>query len=375
MSPTPRLVILARKLTSGGAQRQLVALAKGLRARGWDLHVVLFYGGGIYDADLADAGVPVHCVEKRGRWDLAGFLWRLFRALHTLRPDVVYSFLDVPNILAAAFAPVVGRPRVVWSVRAAGMEMARYDRLSRLAAWSEARFSRFSRIIVANSHAGADWAASRGFPVQRLCVVENGIDTGHFRPDASKRSALRASLGIAASEKLVGLVGRLDVMKDHHGFLRAAALVCAQRSDIRFTCVGDGPADYLDELKAFAAKQGIADRVHWLGVRLDMSTVYNALDVLCSSSAFGEGFSNVIGEAMACGVPCVVTDVGDSARIVTSLGETVSPRDADALAQALLRMLERCALEHDLAARVRQRIESEYSLQRMVLRSESILSG
>jgi glycosyltransferase involved in cell wall biosynthesis len=315
----------------------------------------------------------MHFIGKRGRGDFAGFLWRLIRVLRELRPGVVYSFLDVPNILAAVFAPLIGRPRLVWSVRAAGMDMARYDWLSRLAARLEARCSRLAEIVVANSHAGAAWAADRGFPALRLCVIENGIDTRHFLYDASKGAALRASLDVAPDEKLIGLVGRLDVMKDHRGFLRAAALVCAQRSGIRFACVGEGPADYLNELKSFAAQQGIGDRVHWLGVRPDMPAVYSALDVLCSSSAFGEGFSNVIGEAMACGTPCVVTDVGDSARIVAELGEAVAPGDPMALAQALLRMLDRCEAEQDLPVRVRQRVESEFSLQSMVVRTDRIL--
>jgi len=86
-------------------------LARGLLASGTDVHVVLFYRGGVFDAELIAAGVPVHFVEKNGRWDVFGFLWRLASIMRLLRPAVVYSFLDLPNILALALRGVIGKPR------------------------------------------------------------------------------------------------------------------------------------------------------------------------------------------------------------------------------------------------------------------------
>lgn len=368
------IVILARKLDPGGAERQLVALAKGLHARGVGVQVVVFYAGGVFDGELAAAGVPLHCIGKRGRWDAVGFLVRLGAMLRRLRSAVVYAFLDVPNLLSALLRPLIGRPRLVWSIRAAGMEMAHYDWLSRWVARLEARLSRAADVIVANSHAGAAWAAKRGFPSERVRVVENGIDTERFRPDAPGRERVRREWGVRDDERLIGLVARLDVMKDHRNFLRACARLAARRGDVRFVCVGGGAAAYRDELHAYAAQLGIASRLLWAGGRQDMPSVYSALDV-ASSSSFGEGFSNAIGEAMACGVPCAVTDVGDSARIVGELGEVAPPRDAEALSAALERMLHRLDREPELGARARARIEAQFSLSRMIERTEAILAG
>lgn len=370
-----RVVILARKLDPGGAERQLVALAKGLRDRGRDVQVVLFYAGGVYDEELTASGVPVHFVGKRGRWDAVGFLVRLAATLHRLRPEVIYSFLDLPNILSALFSPVTGRPRLVWSIRAAGMEMRHYDWLSRAIPWLEARLSGLADIVVANSHAGAEWATSRGFPGDRLAVVENGIDTARFHPDAVARAKIRNEWSVAPDQLLIGLVARLDAMKDHRNFLQACVLLAGHRKNVRFVCVGGGPAAYLSGLVAFAEQVGIAGRVIWAGAREDMPGICSALDLACSSSAFGEGFSNAIGEAMACGVPCVVTDVGDSAHIVGDLGEVVPSRDAEALARAMGRMLDRLDHEPDIGRRVRERIEAEFSLERMVVRTERLLFG
>lgn len=369
-----RIILLARKLDPGGAERQLVALAKGLRKRGVDIHAVLFYKGGVYDDELAAAGVPVHFVGKRGRWDVAGFLVRLVVTLRRLRPLAVYSFLDLPNILSVLLYPFTGHPRLVWSIRAAGMEMHHYDWLARLIARTEALFSGAADVIIANSQAGSGWAVSRRFPAGRIVVVENGIDTERFRPDVEGRRRVRHEWGVDDRERLIGLVARLDVMKDHRNFLQACALLAAQRTDLRFVCVGDGPVAYRDELQALAGQLKIADRLIWAGPREDMPAVYSALDV-ASSSSFGEGFSNAIGEAMACGIPCAVTDVGDSARIVGELGEVAPPRDSHALASAITRLLDRLESEIDLKERIRARIVTEFSLERMITRTQAIIGG
>lgn len=155
-----RLILLARKLDQGSAERQLVTLAKALRDRGCDVHVVLFYEvyeGGVFDSELTAAGVPIYFLGKHGRWDVVGFLVRLVLLLLCLQPEVIYSFLDVPNILAVLVRPFISSVRLIWSIRAADMEMQHYERLARLVAWMEAGFRRAADVIVANSHAGKEW--------------------------------------------------------------------------------------------------------------------------------------------------------------------------------------------------------------------------
>jgi glycosyltransferase involved in cell wall biosynthesis len=370
-----RIVVLARKLDQGGAERQLVTLAKGLRNRGHDIQVVLFYSGGVYDAELAAADVQVHFVGKRGRWDVIGFLVRLALLLRRLRPATIYSFLDLPNILAVLLHPVVRRPRLVWSIRAAGMEMQHYDWLSRSIPKLEALLSRYADIVIANSEAGAQWAAGRGFPRSRVVVVENGIDTQRFRFDPAGRERYRGEWGIGAGEMAIGLVARFDPMKSHETFLRAAGHLAKQRDDLRFVCVGGGQEDFIRRMQALSESLGIAKRVTWAGAQTDMPAVYSALDIASSSSSFGEGFSNAVAEAMACERPCVVTDVGDSARIVGSTGEVVPPRNPEALAAGLLRLLDRLGHEPDLGHRARQRIVAEFSVERMLERTEQALFG
>jgi glycosyltransferase involved in cell wall biosynthesis len=169
---------------------------------------------------------------------------------------------------------------------------------------------------------------------------------------------------------VIGMVGRLDPMKDHSNFLRAAALLSRDRIDLRFVCVGGGPRDYSDRLERLGIELGLEKRLIWEGTRSDISEVYNAFDLATSSSS-GEGFPNVVAEAMACGIPCVVTDVGDSAAIVGMLGIVVPPADPERLARAWDMALRQ--IEPTTALQTRQRIIDEFSLVSLVSRSEQVL--
>jgi glycosyltransferase involved in cell wall biosynthesis len=201
-------------------------------------------------------------------------------------------------------------------------------------------------------------------------VIPNGIDTDTFRPDGTRGAGPRAEWSIRGGERVVGIAARLDPMKDHPTFLRAAGIAARKNANVRFVCVGDGPESYRRELLDLADRCGVADRVVWAGARDDMPAVYEAFDVATSTSV-SEGFSNAIAEAMASGTPCAVTDVGDSRRIVGDVGRVVPPRDAEALAAAWLELLEgEGRPEPD---RVRDRIVRTYSVDLLADRSEDLL--
>ncbi len=223
-------------------------------------------------------------------------------------------------------------------------------------------------------HAGKRHAVSNGFSEDKIVVIPNGIDTDYFRPDSEGRRQVRAEWEIGEHEMLVGLVGRLDPMKDHPVFLEAASHIARVRRDVRFVCVGGGPAGYAAALKQRAAALGLTNQLMWVGARDDMPAVYSALDIASSSSSFGEGFSNTIAEAMACGVPCVVTDVGDSALIVGDAGSVVAPRDQSALAAAIGRLADLPPEERRILGEAcRARVVSEFGIDRLMQRTEQAL--
>ena len=369
-----KLLFLARALDFGGAERQLSTLTRLLRQAGHDVRIAVFYAGGGLEAETRATGVPISDLQKGGRWDLLPFLWRLFRLLRTERPALVHGYLTVPNLLAVLLKPCVPGARVVMGIRASNMDLDRYDWLSRLTARLERVASRGADLLIVNSRAGRDHLLAQGFAPGKLCVVPNGIDTGRFRPDPAARREQRAAWGIGEDERLIGLIARWDPMKDHPNFLRAAARVLADHPETRFVCMGGGDSAYRNQLESLAATLGLAETIAWREPQADLTPVYAALDILVSSSRFGEGFSNVIGEAMATGVPCVVTDVGDSAWIVGDTGRVALPGDAAALAAALKELLDLSpAARAALGERARARIKDNFSLESLTNNTQAAL--
>lgn len=368
----PRVLFLTRSLRPGGAERQLVALAAGLHRRGWPVKVVCCYGGGAFETELDKAGVPVADLHKRGRWDVAGFLWRLLHTLRQSSPAIVHGYMPLGNMLALLARVACPRARVVWGVRSSYIDRGKRDWLSRLNFQLSRHAAHLARRIIANSEAGAAYHAALGYPATRIQVIPNGIDVQRFRFDAPGRARVRHEWGVADSDTLVGLVGRIALMKDHPTFLKAAAQLAERDSGWRFVCVGDGMPDYVHTTQSLAQRLGLGTRLIWAGSRTNLAEVYSALDVAVSSS-YGEGFSNVIAEAMACERPCVVTDVGDSARILGGCGEVVPPRSPAALAAAIEHIGNVLSQPHaaaQLGAAARARIVERYSLEALVLNSE-----
>jgi len=368
-----RIAFLTRSLNYGGAERQLVTLARGLAARGHEVHVGVFYSGGPLAADLSDCPVRLHELGKRGRWDVAGFLWRTRRFLRRVEPEVLHGYLVAPNLVSLLLGRRRHGTRVVWGVRASDMDLDRYDWLARATFGLSRRLAGRADLIIANSEAGLRFHADRGYPGDRMVCIPNGIDTAHFRPDPESGRACRNEWDAGHGVRLIGHVGRLDPMKDHPTFLAAAARLARERGDVRFVCVGAGPPAYAAELQRKAQELGLASRLVWAGSRDDMPAVFNALDLFASSSCFGEGFPNVVAEAMACGVPCVVTDVGDSARVVGDLGTVVPPGDPDRLAAGWREQLDR---EPPFSAALLHRhIAQEFPVDALIERTESRLCG
>ncbi len=367
-----KILFLTRDLGVGGSQRQLALLAAGLARRGHDVAVVVLYAGGPLEALLGGSGARLLSIGKSSRWHAIAPLARLRRLFLRERPRLVYAFLPAQTTLAALLLPPVLKAKLVFGIRAGGMQLEHYDALSALTYRSEAWLSRRADLVIANAHAVRADAITRGLPADRIAVVSNGIDTEMMRPDAAAGRALRRAWGLSDGAFVIGCVARLDPMKDHACLLRAAASFARESPDARFVCVGDGPLR--EELRTLANSLGLADKVVWAGETADARAAYNAFDIATLASAFGEGFPNVVGEAMACGVPVVATDVGDVRLIAGALGEVVPPRDSDRLCAAWRRLRQRLLDDPGLREAARSTIIAKYGLDSMVRRTEHILT-
>jgi glycosyltransferase involved in cell wall biosynthesis len=369
-----KIAFLIRSLNYGGAERQLTTLAKGFYKEGHSVVVAVFYSGGPLEEDLRNSGVKVHLLNKRNRWDVVEFFGHLVSFLKKEKPDILHSYLVEPNILTGLLKPFFPAIKMVWGIRASNMDLSQYDWFSRLTFRFQSILSKFPDLIIANSNTGRDYHLKYGFPRKKMVVIYNGIDTTVFHYEEGIRREMRQKLGIKEDEKLIGLIGRLDPMKDHSTFIKAAGLLKKEREDVRFICVGRDVANRKKDLQALSQEIGLKNSIIWLDEMENITGIYNALDINTSSSSYGEGFSNTIAEAMACGTPCVVSDVGDSSLIVGDTGIVVPPKDPEALKEGLKVMLNRLEREYLLIREnTRNRIISQFSCDTLIQKTSNIL--
>lgn len=365
------VTLLTRSLGFGGAERQVALLARGLRDRDMEVSVLIFYGGGHFQEHLEAEGVDVRPLGKGGRWDVFPFLWAVRKRLAESRPDVVYSFLPIPNLVATAVTATLSEISVVWGIRASHLDLLPDNWLEKWSRRVESLLSRCPAHLIANSEAARNHAVERGIPAGRLTVVHNAVDGDRFRPRPEEGRRVRGELGIPEDGLVIGRVGRVEPTKDYPTFLRAVAPIVEQIQELHVLCVGArGKTEYEESVRRLGEDLGLDERVIWCPPRGDMTSVYNAMTVLCSSSR-GEGFPNVIAEAMACGIPCVATDAGDSRLIVGDTGRIVRSGDPIELGEALQDMLS--ADLDRLSAAARTRVEENFGIDRMIERTLGVL--
>jgi glycosyltransferase involved in cell wall biosynthesis len=338
-----RIAHLITDLDIGGAERMLVNLIDAIRPG--EAHKVICMCG---DAPLAPAieslGTSVEGLGmRRGRPSAVG-LWRAVRALRNFRPQAVQTWLYHADLLGVIVQPFIDRVPLIWNVRCADMDLSRYSSLTRWVREALARLSRVPATVIVNSEAGRAAHEAFGYRPRRWEVIGNGFDLERFRPSLPARAALRRRLNIPDEAPLIGMVARLDPAKDHQTLLRAATVVLAKRAEVHFYLVGPG----VPLLASDVARAGLSHRVLLEEGRDDTPQVYAGLDLFVLTSAFGEGFPNVLGEAMASGVPCISTDVGDCRRIIGDTGLVTARGAPQELAEAIL-----CALEWAPADRQR----------------------
>jgi glycosyltransferase involved in cell wall biosynthesis len=310
-------------------------------------------------------------LAKRERWDLISFFVTLIKELKTIKPDILHGYLGESNLLTIFLKPFFPSTKMIWGLRNSNDENPDFHGwVGRLLGTLNRLLAPLADLIIVNSHAGQAYYSTEGYPADKMVVIPNGIDTEYFKPDREARAKVRAEWKISVDALSVGIVGRLHPMKDYPNFLQAAALLCQERKNIMFVCVGKGPEDYTRELQQLTAQLSLSEKVIWAGTRADMPAAYNALDIYVSASAYGEGFSNALGEAMACGLPCIVTDVGDSAWIVGDTGVIVPPKNPQALANAMKQIIDKIDDRHQES--IRQRIIDQFSVPELAKKTETV---
>jgi glycosyltransferase involved in cell wall biosynthesis len=361
-----RVLHVITGLGRGGAEAVLSRLVAATQDD-FEHVVVTLRDEGHYGPILRSSGVRVHALGVGYGLRAVSGLLTLKRVIRSERPDVVQTWMYHADLLGGAAARLAGVRAVLWGIRNTNLSSAALRRSTRAVAWLGARLSRvIPDAIVCNSRESARAHAAFGYRSDLFRIVPNGYDLTRFQPDAAARSAIRAQFGIRAQDVLIGMVARWDPQKDHSNLLGALGIVVRQAPAVRLMLVGDGMDPANTVLGALLSLNGLNGKVILAGARNDVPAIMNALDLHVLSS-LGEAFPNVLAEAMACGTPCVTTDVGDAAHIVGTTGWVARPRDSHALSSSILEGLTALHAQgrEALGAHARARIAENFDLSRM----------
>jgi glycosyltransferase involved in cell wall biosynthesis len=365
-----RILHIITTVGTGGAERMLLNVVAEGQKHGITHGVIALRRDGMLAEPLREAGACVwNCGLLAGQASLHAAR-EIRKALITFAPDIVQGWMYHGN-LAACLARTLGRtmPPFVWGIHHTVDDINDEKRLTRGLIRLGAYLSRWPSKIVYVSRASHRQHRALGYHDERATIIPNGFDCRRFRPRPGAREELRRVLGLGPDTMMLGKVAVVRPMKDHANLLRACALLKSRGLPFHLVVIGRRASQENADLMRLIDQTGTGDRVSLLGERHDMPALMAALDVLVVSSAWGESFPIVLGEAMASGVPCVTTDLGDSAWIVGDAGIVVPPRDPEALAEGMARLITAdVESRRQLGMRARARIAENFGLARALER-------
>lgn len=362
INPT-RITHVITDLATGGAERMLAQLLCAQPAQMVVTSVISLTSGGSVAEEIQDMGIRVRSLGMRPGKPNPFSCFRLSRWLREEKSDLVQTWMYHADLVGGMAARLAGNIPVVWGIHNYSLDSAHVKKSTILTVRLNAVLSRWLPAkIISVSRAACQVHEQLGYDYKKMVIIPNGIDLGKFHPDLKSHQDVRVELEIRDKSYLVGLIARFDPLKDHHNFIQAADKMLTQNPDINFLLCGEGITWQNPVLAGWIESTRLPSHFHLLGLRQDIPRLLSALDLAVLSS-IGEAFPIIICEAMACGVPCVVTDTGDSALLVGDTGKVIPPRDSQKLADACLEMLSLPFIDRqNLGRAARRRIEENFEI-------------
>ena len=361
-------------LGPAGAETMLCQMVRAMDRSRFENEIVSLTGILDLAEKLEGIGVPVRTLGMKKKVPNPFLVMRLAKWIRESRPDVIHTWMYHANLVGSLSARLAGDVPVVWAIHHSTLDPHVDKRRTVLVNRVCSLLSKkFPARIVCCSEASLGLHKELGYTPEKLEVIPNGFDLEQLKPDPAARSSLHQELGISEDAFLIGMAARFHTQKDHRNFARAAAALHKQVPGIHFLLCGLEITWQNAQLAGWIEEAGIRDRCHLLGVRQDMPRLFAGMDIATTASRSGEAFPIVIGEAMACGTPCVVTDVGDSALIVGQTGIVVPPGDSEALAKAWRKLIDAGPeVRRRLGMAARNRVQHHFSLPVVVDRYQAI---
>ncbi len=346
---------------------------------GYEHSIVSLTGLGKLGSVLKGKGRDVTALNMRGFLDVPRVLFELYRVFRKERPDVVQTWMYHADLIGGLAARLSGMRNVIWGIRTTNVNSG----VSRVTRWIRQACAVLSyiipRVIICAAEASREAHARIGYSSKRMMVIPNGFDLEALTATINDRHAVRMAAGFSSGDLVVGSIGRYNPAKDHENFINAALCLLDDFPNVKFLLIGRDLTSENTLLMDLVLASGVPERFTLLGERRDIPACLKAMDIFCLHSRT-EGFPNVLGEAMAMGLPCVTTNVGDAALLVGETGIVVEPRDSRALADGLKFLIEknedyRTELGQKAQSRIRENFTMGHTTSRFKTVYERLFSG
>ncbi len=372
-----RVLHIITGLGTGGAERMLTKLLSSMDQSRFELVVFSLSGRGSMASKIEEAGVEVyHFNFSKKKLNILA-LFRLIKFARAFNPDMIQGWMYHANALALIIKLLMRKKtKIFWNIRYTPGQLSDEKWLTAKIIRLSARFSSRPQAVIYNARRSVARHKQLGYAQNNVAVIANGFDIEQFKPLEDSRSRVCAQLNLSKQSLLIGHVARYHPMKDHQTFIKAASLLKKRLPEVCFILLGGKVDNANQELQTMIVEHALQDCIYLMGERQNLPHWFSSFDVAVLSSAWGEGFPNVLGEAMACGTPCVATDVGDSALIVNKTGRIVGPSHPEALSDAIYHLLTLPKKQQqDLSDAARKNIVNHYSLKAITAQYEKLYVG
>ena len=359
-----RLLVIVSGLKAAGAELMLFRMIMHLDRNRFNIHVISLTSTDQVGIMMTAENIKVQSLCIDGFFTLITRFPLLIKLISEFKPDLVQTWMYHADLLGGLAARIAGYRNIVWSIRNSSLTL----KSVKLSTFIVARFcailsSWLPKIIISCSDESRASHVAFGYSEEKMMVVPNGFELDRFIPNFVAKEAIRSEFGLSSDVLIVGLIGRYHIVKNHAGFIKSAIRISAINPNVSFLLAGEGVDTSNADLIQMIDSARLLHRFHLLGQRSDMPLIMASIDVLVSASS-GEAFPNVIGEAMSCGVPCVATDVGETAYIIGDTGKVVPVNDSVALADSVLEILNmQCEARRDIGIKARERIVQNFDIR------------
>lgn len=369
-----KILLLIRSLNNGGAEGQLSLLASYMPKLNYDVTVLTFYKHDLTNRKykfLINNNIKVISVNKKHRYDIFGFFKRLINIVRAEKPNVIYSFLELANVFSAIIKLIDKKILIIWGKRSSDLNLRNY----RLSIFLEHKFEKlllpFCNLIIANSNKVYESLINKKYPNKKIAIIENAIDIERFNKDNIPKNNLFANLNINDNDFLIGTVGRIEESKDYITLINCAKIIINENDNIKFIIIGKiGDEKYYKSLIKLINQYQLTNKFFILSEINDIEKFYSNIDIYVSSSQ-SEGFSNVILEAMAMQIPCIITNVGAYNVLQNEACIVVNKKNPEELALAILKLMNKDII--NLGNYARKYVKENFSIEVMAKKTDFLI--